>query len=111
MFPILLWLAAAVPAPAALPIEGIWDLTWQTRHGPERNGYLVIRGDRGRLLAEIHGKGAVNASGSATGSTFLFRGTRMMVPYTLSGSWSGDAMQGELKVLSVDKHFTGARRH
>lgn len=98
-----------VPQPAS-SIEGTWDLTWQTRHGPERSGYLVIRRERDRVVGDIHGKGAISASGTVAGNSFLLRGTRMLVPYTLSGSWSGNVMQGELKVMSVDKHFTGNRR-
>jgi hypothetical protein len=102
--------AIALGAQAPSPIEGVWDLIWQTRHGPERSGYLVIHRQGERVIAEIHGKGAIKASGSATGSTFEFRGNRMFVPYTITGSYSGDLMQGQLKVMSVDKHFTAARR-
>jgi hypothetical protein len=104
--------ASVVPASAQAPatIQGTWDLTRQTRHGPERSGYLVIRADRDRLVAQIHGRGAIKASGSAAGNSFSFHGTQMLVPYALSGTWSGDRMQGELKVMSVDKHFTGQRR-
>ena len=101
---------APVNHEAPSPLDGTWDLTWQTRHGPERSGYLVIRSAGDRANAEIHGKGAVKAFGTISGNGFQRRGARMLVPYTLTGTWSGNSMQGELKVLSVDKRFTGQRR-
>ncbi|MEA3053338.1 MAG: hypothetical protein QOG72_2241 [Sphingomonadales bacterium] len=100
--------AAAAPAPAGL--TGTWDLTWATRHGPERSGWLVMRQEGSRLSAEIHGRGHVRAIGSATGTAFSLRGSRLAVPYTISGRIDGDRMQGSLKVLSVERRFTGSRR-
>ena len=103
---------AAQPASASAPaaMAGTWDLTWQTRHGPERNGWLVVTQSGSRIAAEIHGKGAVKAKGTIAGHDYVLRGSRMMVPYTISGRVDGDRLTGTLKILSVQRSFTGARR-
>lgn len=99
------------PAPAApAAMAGTWDLTWQTRHGPERNGWLVVTQDGNRIAAEIHGKGAVKAKGTISGQAYTLRGSRMMVPYTIAGRVEGDRLTGTLSILSVRRSFTGTRR-
>lgn len=102
-------LFTSAPA-AASPLDGTWDLTWQTRHGPSRSGFLVIREKGGRVEAEVHGQGALRVSGTAQGNRFALHGSRMLVPYTLSGTQSGDRIDGLLKVMSVERRFTGTRR-
>ncbi|TMJ20223.1 MAG: hypothetical protein E6G92_10860 [Alphaproteobacteria bacterium] len=99
--------AAQAPAPR---FDGIWDLTWQTRHGPERRGYFVLRRQGSALRGQIHGQGSVTANGSIEGNGFVLRGSRMLVPYRIEGHVSGDRMEGALKVMSVDRRFTGVRR-
>ena len=108
--PVLPLQADAANAQAGSSIAGTWDLTWQTRKGPSRQGYLVVRQDGNRITAQIHGKGAVKAKGSVAGQSFTLRGSRMAVPYTISGTYSGNRMTGSLKVLSVNRPFTGTRR-
>lgn len=107
--PLLLLLLPAADAPPA-NVAGTWDLTWQTRKGPSRRGYLVITQQGTQLRARIHGQGEISAKGSATGSAFTLVGTRYAVRYTIAGRIQGDRMAGSLKVLSVEKHFTGQRR-
>lgn len=34
----------------------------------------------------------------------------MLVPYRIEGRLEGERLEGVLKVLSVERHFTGARR-
>jgi hypothetical protein len=104
--------ASAEPAAAqaAETMAGIWDLTWQTRHGPERKGYLVVRQSGVRLDAEIHGRGSVKAKGTLAGNSFTLRGSRLAIPYTISGRVEGGWLAGSLKILSVERRFTGARR-
>ena len=102
--------AAQAPRPAAAAIAGTWDLTWQTRRGPRREGRFVITQQGSALRGEIHGRGSVKAKGSVSGSAFTLRGSRMAVPYTITGRVAGDRMEGSIKVLSVTRHFTGARR-
>jgi hypothetical protein len=116
-FPALAALAAAASAPLPAPaqpggtgIAGTWDLIWQTRHGPERNGYLVLRFERGQLVGEIHGRGAVTARGEFAGQDFHLRGSRMLVPYRIDGRLAGDRIAGHLRMLSVDRSFQGVRR-
>lgn len=117
------WRAAALALPlTALPIaagpaqgpavrfDGTWDLTWQTRRGPQQRGYLVLTRSGAALSGEIHGRGTVRATGSTDGSRFVLRGSRMMVPYRIEGQVSGDRMEGALKALSVERRFTGVRR-
>ena len=101
--------SSAAPLPAS-SIEGTWDLFWETRKGPRRSGYFVFRQTGDRLVAEMHGKGVVKVRGSASDNTFRLSGTRMLVKYTVSGTWRGDDMEGAFKALSVERKFTGKRR-
>jgi hypothetical protein len=111
----LLFLLAAAPAPASqyqppAAMAGTWDLTWQTRRGPRREGYFVIRQDGERVEAEIHGRGAVKARGTVNGSAFALRGSRMAVPYRIDGRVSGAHLEGTIRILTVERRFTGTRR-
>ncbi len=110
--PLAALLIAAPAAAQAVPsgVEGTWDLTWQTRRGPQQRGYLVLARSGGALLGEIHGRGSVRATGSASGSSFVLRGSRMLTRYRIEGRVTGDRMEGVLKVLSVERRFTGRRR-
>ncbi|HEU0098697.1 MAG TPA: hypothetical protein VFQ67_07960 [Allosphingosinicella sp.] len=101
---------AQAPRPAAGAIAGTWDLTWQTRKGPRREGRFVIAQQGTALRGEIQGRGSVKAKGSASGSGFTLRGSRMAVPYTISARVAGDRMEGTIRILSVTRHFTGTRR-
>jgi hypothetical protein len=103
-------LRAGPPAEAPAAMAGTWDLIWQTRHGPERKGYLVVRQFGARLEAEIHGQGQVKAKGAMAGNVFTLRGSRMMVPYVISGRVDDGRLTGSLKILSVERRFIGARR-
>ena len=106
--------ALALPGGAAAQpprgVEGTWDLIWQTRHGPQPSGYLVLTRRGAAIDGEIHGQGSVRASGTVTATGFVLRGRRMLVPYTIEGRVRGDRMEGSLKMLSVDRRFTGRRR-
>jgi hypothetical protein len=99
--------AARAQAPR---FDGIWDLIWQTRSGPRQRGYLVLHQGGNALSGEIHGQGSITASGTIGGSAFVLRGSRMLVPYRIEGNVRGDRMEGALKVMSVDRRFTGIRR-
>lgn len=102
--------AAQAPRPAAVSIAGTWDLTWQTRKGPRRAGRFVITQQGSALRGEIYGRGSVKAKGEASGSAFTLRGSRMAVPYIITGRVAGNRMEGMIKVLSVTRRFTGERR-
>jgi hypothetical protein len=102
------FLLAAQAAPA--DIAGTWDLIWQTRHGPSRSGWLVVTQQGSRIAAEIHGQGAVKAKGEIEGAEFILRGSRLAIPYTISGRLEGGSLKGSLKILSIDRSFTGTRR-
>ena len=108
--PLLPLLEAPAAAQPAASIAGTWDLTWQTRRGPSRQGFMVVKQDGSRITAQIHGKGSVKTKGSVSGQSFTLRGSRYAVPYTISGTYSGNRMTGSLKVLSVTRNFTAARR-
>jgi hypothetical protein len=105
-------IALAAPAAAQAPASfaGTWDLVWQTRHGPDAKGYLVIEQQGSRIAAEIHGQGHVKAKGEVAGNAFILHGSRLAVPYTISGRLEGERIQGSLKILSLTKVFTGTRR-
>lgn len=91
-------------------VDGIWDLTWQTRRGPSQSGYIVMSHTGRSIFGEIRGKGTIKASGTEWGNSFRLSGTKMIVRYDLLGTWAGDRMQGKLKVLTLEKQFTGKRR-
>jgi len=101
---------APPPQPAPAEVAGTWDLIWQTRNGPRREGRFVIAQQGSTIRGEIHGRGSVKAKGTVTGSTFTLRGRRMAVPYTIAGRVTGDRMEGTIQVLSVTRPFTGERR-
>ena len=103
-------LAAQAAQPLPLSVAGTWDLTWETRKGPQREGRFVIAQQGSAIRGEIHGRGSVKAKGTVAGSAFTLRGSRMSVPYTIAGRVEGNRMEGTIKVLSVTRHFTGARR-
>ncbi|HEV2815860.1 MAG TPA: hypothetical protein VGW40_01355 [Allosphingosinicella sp.] len=105
-----LLLAAAVAAQPPPSVEGIWDLTWQTRRGPRQSGSIVLIRRGAVLEGELRGKGSVHARGSVSGSGFVLRGRRMLVPYTIEGNVRGDRMEGSISMLSVNRRFTGIRR-
>jgi hypothetical protein len=100
---------AEVPQ-ARTDVAGVWDLTWETKKGPTKNGYMVIRQEGVRLSAQIHGRGAVKASGTLAGDRFTLRGSKMAVPYTIQGHLKGGILVGSIRVMSVERHFTGVRR-
>lgn len=108
--PLLLALGAAAAAPPPRNVAGTWDLTWQTRKGPSRKGYLVVAQQGTQLRAQIHGQGEISAKGEIAGAAFTLRGSRYAVRYTIAGRVEGDRMAGSLKVLSVERRFTGQRR-
>jgi|GEM_PF-821098 len=97
-------------APASNVLTGTWDLEWRTSRGTSPGGYLVISQKGARLEAQLHGRGSIRATGSIEGNRFTLRGSRLFVPYTLTGTLDGDSMEGTLKVLSVERSFTGRRR-
>ena len=102
--------SAPVAGQAPASFAGTWDLVWQTRHGPDAKGFLVIAQQGNRITAEIHGQGHVKAKGEAIGTAFTLHGSRMAIPYTLSGRLEGEKLQGSLQILSLTKFFTGTRR-
>jgi hypothetical protein len=104
--------AAAQPASAqpAGSLSGTWDMYWQTKSGPKKSGHIVLRQNGSDLRAELHGKGKIDARGTVNGDSFVLRGTRMLIGYRIEGRRQGDRLQGSLKVMSVDKAFTAARR-
>jgi len=102
-------MAAVAQAPAPR-FDGTWDLIWQTRRGPRQSGYLVLAQRGTALEAELHGRGSVHARGAVDGPRFILRGSRMLVSYTVEGRISGDRMEGEFRMLSVNRRFTGVRR-
>lgn len=104
----------ASPATAAprgpLQIGGTWDVTWRNSEGAARKGLIVIQQRDAQLSARIESHGNVTAMGTLTGSTFTLRGTRMGVPFTVTGRVSGRKMSGLLTAFLIERHFTGTRR-
>jgi hypothetical protein len=100
---------AAAQAPA-VSAAGTWDLVWKTRKGASRSGWLVLTQHGNQVHAEVHGRGAVSANGTVSGALLTLRGSRLAVPYVIAARIDGDRIEGSLKVLSVERRFTGYRR-
>ena len=98
-------------APPAARLQGTWDLQWKTRRGLTPGGHMVISQKGERFRAKLHGRGSIDASGTLEGDRFVLRGSRMLVPYRMTGIVRGDTIEGSLKVMSVERHFIGRRRN
>lgn len=88
---------------------GTWDLFWKTGKGTSQSGYLVIRQTGTALAADVHGRGELKAAGTLTGNEVVLTG-RKIAPFEIRAVVSGDTLAGALKVLSVERQFTGVRR-
>ncbi len=71
---------------------------------------MVIEQRGSALTAQIHGQGSVKAAGAVDGAAFNLRGRRMGTPYVIAGRLEGGKLTGSLKVLTVERRFTGIRR-
>lgn len=102
--------AAAQAAPAAQRIGGTWDLTWKNRRGETRQGSMVVEQRGTQLVAHVYDRGGATATGSISGSDFTLRGSRLALPFTVTGRVKGRKMTGLLVALGTERRFTGTRR-
>lgn len=106
-------LASTAPAQAARkpqPMGGTWDLSWKNRRGETRTGYMVVEQRGAQLVAQVYDRGGATATGTISGSDFMLRGTRLALPFTVSGRIKGGRMTGLLNALGFERRFTGVRR-
>ena len=102
--------AAPAEAAASRQMGGTWDISWKSRRGSARKGIMVVE-QRGReLFARIEDRGGVTATGSIAGSLFTLSGSRMALPFTVTGRIEGRRMTGVFQALGVERRFTGIRR-
>ena len=103
--------APARAAPAAARIGGTWDLTWRNSRGEIRRGSMTVE-QRGRqLVATVYDRGGATATGSISGSTFILEGSRLALPFTVTGRVQGRKMVGTLVAVGlIERRFTGVRR-
>ncbi|MEA3064663.1 MAG: hypothetical protein QOJ27_1109 [Sphingomonadales bacterium] len=104
---------SAPPARAASAtqrIGGTWDLTWRNRRGEIRSGSMVIEQHGTELFAEVYDRGGATATGSIAGSAFTLRGSRLALPFTVTGRVKGRKMSGVLVALGTERRFIGIRR-
>jgi hypothetical protein len=94
----------------AQQIGGTWVANWQNSRGETRKGLIVIDQRGTQLSARIESHGNVTATGTLDGQYFTLRGTRMGVPFTVSGRLQGKKMSGALTALFVERQFTATRR-
>jgi len=106
-----------LPAPASAAASrgphqmgGIWDVTWRSRRGLERKGLIVVEQRGSRLSARIEDRGNVTVTGSIAGSDFTLYGTRLAIPFTVTGRVAGRKMTGALTALGMERRFSGTRR-
>jgi protein PhnA len=106
----LLSTAPAQAAPAPQRIGGTWDLTWTNRRGEIRRGSMVVEQRGKELVAQVYDRGGATATGSISGSSFTLEGSRLMIPFTVTGRVQKGKMVGSLTALGVERRFTGIRR-
>ena|SRR5687767_2645040 len=103
--------SAAWAAPAPQRIGGTWDLTWRNSRGEIRKGSMVIRQRGSQLAAEVYDRGGASATGSISGSSFTLQGSRLLLPFTVTGRVKGRKMTGTLVAAGLlERRFTGVRR-
>ena len=93
-----------------LQIAGTWEATWRNRRGAPRKGLIVVEQSGAQLTARIESHGNVTATGTIEGSTFTLYGSRMGIPFTVTGRVQGKKMTGALSAILVERQFTAVRR-
>jgi hypothetical protein len=63
-----------------------------------------------RLNATVYDRGGATATGSVSGSSFTLQGSRIGLPFTVTGRVQGRKMAGTLTALGIERRFTGVRR-
>ena len=91
-------------------IGGTWVANWQNSRGETRKGLIVIDQRGSQLSARIESHGNVTATGTLQGSAFTLRGSRMGVPFTVTGRVQGKRMSGLLSAILTERRFTATRR-
>ena len=91
-------------------IGGTWVANWRNSRGETRKGLIVIDQRGSQLSARIESHGNVTATGTLTGSTYTLRGSRMGVPFTITGRVQGKKMSGLLSAILTERQFTAVRR-
>jgi hypothetical protein len=72
---------------------------------------MVIEQRGGQLFAEVYDRGGATATGSITGSSFTLQGSRLALPFTVTGRVQGRRMTGTLVAAGLlERRFTGVRR-
>lgn len=101
---------AAWAAPRTQRVAGTWDLTWKSRRGATRTGSMVVEQRGTELFAQVYDRGGATATGTISGSSFILRGTRLALPFTVTGRVQGRRMTGMLTAIGTERRFTGVRR-
>jgi hypothetical protein len=89
---------------------GTWDLSWKNRRGETRTGFMVVEQRGSQLVAQVYDRGGATATGTIAGSDFTLRGTRLALPFTVTGRIKGRRMTGALNALGIERRFAGIRR-
>jgi hypothetical protein len=98
-------------APAVARIGGTWDLAWRNSRGEIRRGSMTVEQRGSQLLATVYDRGGATATGSISGSNFTLEGSRLALPFTVTGRVQGRKMAGTLVAVGlIERRFTGVRR-
>ncbi|MEO7826344.1 MAG: hypothetical protein ABIR60_04315 [Allosphingosinicella sp.] len=101
----------AQAAPAVAKIGGTWDLVWRNSRGEIRRGSMTVEQRGSQLLATVYDRGGATATGSISGSAFTLEGSRLALPFTVTGRVQGRKMVGTLVAVGlIERRFTGVRR-
>jgi hypothetical protein len=71
---------------------------------------MVIEQYGTELFAEVYDRGGATATGLIAGSAFTLRGSRLALPFTVTGRVKGRKMSGLLVALGTERRFIGIRR-
>ncbi len=102
--------APAFAAPKPQQMGGTWDLSWKSRRGNVRTGYMEVEQRGSQLFAQVYDRGGATATGSISGSSFTLSGRRLLIPFTVTGRVKGRRMTGLLTAPGTERRFTGIRR-
>jgi hypothetical protein len=63
-----------------------------------------------QLSATVYDRGGATATGSVSGAGFTLQGTKLGLPFNVTGRVQGRRMSGTLTAIGIERRFSGVRR-
>ena len=115
--------SAEVPTPSQSPspsenpsiakggVSGKWEMTVQKRRGGTQNWTLTLEQNADQLKGVINSEGGdLPVTGTIKGNIINLSAKRFAVTVEFPAVLQGDTMEGEMRVLTVNRHWTAKRR-